>query len=112
MTRIVLHRKPHPTQDAVCTRWFTYRDREFGVGYGGPGWGYEVFDLTDPVRLRSVSDNYFTLHDIREKAAVDIDSYLSTLESCPHCAYSEPRVRAICSGCGLSPWPELPEAEA
>lgn len=74
--RIVIHRTPHPTQAEVCSRWFTYKGRDYGLLPGGPGWGWQVFDLTDPVRLHGVSDNYFTLADVREKAATDIERYL------------------------------------
>lgn len=74
--RIVLHRKPHPSMARYCWRWFTYAGRDWGLLYGGPGYGWSLSDLAPEANLRGVRDGYRDLREVRDLAPSDIDRYL------------------------------------
>lgn len=72
---LVIHRKEHPS--GLTDLWFRYRESDWGISRGGPGYGYEVFDLSDPVRIPIIRNGYQRLSDVRVEASNDVDVYLA-----------------------------------
>lgn len=65
--RIIIHQKNAP---GTC-RWFTYRGSTYTLMYGGPGFGWTVYDQDD-----QLVDEHHTLRELRAGflgSAADVD---------------------------------------